>query len=49
VGKYQEARKQYAAYLKILPDGKFADGAQNALERLEGKSDDPRKSDGPIL
>jgi len=49
VGKYQDARKQYAAYLNIVPDGKFANNAEDALDRLKDKSDDPGKSDGPIL
>jgi tetratricopeptide (TPR) repeat protein len=49
VGKYQQAREQYAGYLKILPEGKYATEAQNKVERLENKSDNPRKSDGPIL
>jgi tetratricopeptide (TPR) repeat protein len=49
VGKYQEARERYAGYLKILPEGKYATEAQNKVDRLEKKSDDARKSDGPIL
>jgi tetratricopeptide (TPR) repeat protein len=33
-----EARKNYEAYLKILPQGKFADDARKGLERINEKA-----------
>jgi predicted TPR repeat methyltransferase len=41
LGKYADARKNYAGYLKILPQGEFAEEANKALERLKDKSDQP--------
>jgi tetratricopeptide (TPR) repeat protein len=42
LGDEAEARKAYAAYLKILPHGPFATEAQQALSRLKA----PEPSDG---
>lgn len=49
VGQYTEARKNYEKYLQILPQGKFANDARKALERLRGKSDAPKQTEGPVL
>jgi len=35
LGKIADARKNYQGYLKILPQGEFADKAQKALARLD--------------
>ena len=37
LGKAAEARKNYEAYLRILPDGEFAAKAREGLERLKDK------------
>lgn len=41
LGEYSEARKNYAGYLKILPEGEFAGDANKALERIKNKADQP--------
>jgi len=38
IGDLDEARKDYEAYLKILPDGPFAAEARRGLERLKAQS-----------
>jgi tetratricopeptide (TPR) repeat protein len=45
LGKLAEARKYYAAYLKILPEGEFASKAQQGLERLKDKPDTQEKAE----
>jgi tetratricopeptide (TPR) repeat protein len=45
LGKLGEARKYYAAYLKILPDGEFAAQAKQGLERLKDKPDTEEKAE----
>jgi tetratricopeptide (TPR) repeat protein len=44
-GKLDEARKNYEEYLKILPSGKFAKDAENALKRLDKSA---QKTSGAI-
>lgn len=34
----REARKNYEAYLKILPQGKFASDAKKGIERIDQKA-----------
>lgn len=46
VGQYSEARSNYQAYLKALPNGEFAEKATAALDRLKDKPDAPEKSAG---
>lgn len=41
LGLYSDARKNYAGYLKILPEGEFSVEANKGLERLKDKSDQP--------
>jgi tetratricopeptide (TPR) repeat protein len=41
LGEFAEARKNYSAYLKVLPKGEFAAQATAALERLKDKADTP--------
>ncbi len=41
LGQFSDARKNYAGYLKVLPEGEFAGEASKALERLKDKSDQP--------
>ncbi len=40
-GHFSQARKYYAQYLKILPQGKDAEESRKALERLKDKPDHP--------
>lgn len=39
LGKFPEARKYFEAYLKILPDGEFAEKAREGLARVTIPSD----------
>jgi hypothetical protein len=39
LGSSSEARSNYEAYLRILPEGPFALDAQKAIDRLSGVSD----------
>ena len=39
LGSSSEARSNYEAYLRILPEGPFAVDAQKAIDRLSGVSD----------
>jgi tetratricopeptide (TPR) repeat protein len=41
LGKFSKARTNYAAYLKILPEGEFAKKANEGLQRLKNKPDAP--------
>jgi tetratricopeptide (TPR) repeat protein len=45
LGKFGEARKNYAAYLKILPDGDFSAPAKQGLERLKDKPNAQEKAE----
>ncbi len=40
-GQFTESRKQYQNYLKTLPHGEYAPEAQEALDRLKDKPDQP--------
>lgn len=45
LGKFGEARKNYAAYLKFLPDGEFSAKAKQGLERLKDKPSTQEKAE----
>jgi len=44
LGKFAEARKHYESYLKILPEGEYAQLSKQGLERLKDKPDQPVES-----
>jgi tetratricopeptide (TPR) repeat protein len=44
-GKKAEARQNYEAYLKILPQGEFAADSRKALERLGSATEGQKKTD----
>lgn len=46
LGEYPEARKNYEAYLKILPDGEFSAEAKKGIERLKDKAEETLKTAG---
>jgi tetratricopeptide (TPR) repeat protein len=48
-GQYAEARINFEAYLKILPQGKFAPLAHKSLNHMKGKADVPKKPEVPSL
>jgi tetratricopeptide (TPR) repeat protein len=47
VGRHDEAREQYLAYLKILPHGPDSIDAHKALERLDAQSKNQAKDSSP--
>jgi len=47
LGDSDEARQAYDAYLKLLPEGPFAEKARQALSRLGAKSNDREPAPGP--
>jgi len=49
VGRYAEARKEYARYLEVLAKGPFAAEARKALVRLKDKPDAPKQPETPVL
>ncbi len=45
LGKFDDAQKNYAGYLKILPDGEFSAQAKQGLERAKAKSGQSAKAE----
>ncbi len=45
LGKFGEAQKNYAGYLKILPEGEFSTKAKQGLERAKAKSEQQPKAE----
>ena len=46
VGQYSEARRNYQAYLRILPNGQYAKESEKALQRLKDKPDQQKTAMG---
>lgn len=46
-GEVDEAGENYEAYVKILPNGPFAEEANQALKRLKQNPDEPAKEKAP--
>ena len=38
IGDFDEARKAFETYLKILPEGQFAEEARRGFDRVKGQS-----------